>query len=173
MRSTSRPVASAPPCSSAAWPITAGTARGCSTRCSSPAARPAERSRSASCSTWSTRSTPRPTCSRPRSSCRPRPARPATGPTGWLFQLDHKGVAVTRVEFVDSAGDGRGWGLVFHLLETAGRAARCRLRLFRNPTWARQTDFQDELIVDLPIDDDAVLIDLTPHELARVEVTLG
>ena len=29
-----------------------------------------------------------------------------------------------------------------------------------------------EVIVDLPIDGDAVLVDLTPHELARIEVTL-
>jgi alpha-mannosidase len=29
------------------------------------------------------------------------------------------------------------------------------------------------VIVDLPIEDDAVLVDFTPHELARVEITLG
>ncbi len=98
---------------------------------------------------------------------------PRNGPAGWFFHVDHRSVAVTRVEFHDSSGDGRGWGLVFHLLETAGRAARCRIRLFRDPTWARQTDFQGDLIVDLPIEGDAVLVDLTPRELARVDVTLG
>ena len=54
-----------------------------------------------------------------------------------------------------------------------GTATRCRLRLFRNPSFARQVDFQGETIIDLTTQDDAVLIDLTPHELARVEVTLG
>lgn len=98
---------------------------------------------------------------------------PAMGNAGWLFQLDNKTVAVTRVQHVDSTGDGRGWGLAFHLLETSGQAARCRLRVFRNPSWARQTDFNGELIIDLPVDGDAVSIDLTPHEIARVEVTLG
>ena len=98
---------------------------------------------------------------------------PATGPTGWLFRVDHKGVAVTAVEYVDTGEDGRGWGLAFHMVETAGHAARCRLRTYRNPSWARQTDFQNEVIVDLPIDGDAVLIDFTPYEIARVEVTLG
>jgi alpha-mannosidase len=98
---------------------------------------------------------------------------PPAGPTGWLFQLDNKGVAVTRVEYVDPSGDGRGWGIAFHLLETSGRPARCRLRTFRNPVWARQTDFHNELIVDLPVDGDAVMLDLTPHEIARVDVTLG
>jgi alpha-mannosidase len=98
---------------------------------------------------------------------------PSLGASGWLAQVDHKGVAVSHVEFVSSTSDGRGWGLIFHLLETAGHAGRCRLRLFRNPSWARQADFQGETVVDLAIDGDAVNIDLTPHELARIEVTLG
>jgi alpha-mannosidase len=98
---------------------------------------------------------------------------PGNGPTGWLFHLDARSVAVTAVEYVASTEDGRGWGLAFHMLETAGHAVRCRLRTFRPPTWARQVDFQDSVIVDLSTDGDAVHIDLTPHELARVEVTLG
>jgi alpha-mannosidase len=97
---------------------------------------------------------------------------PALGVTGWLALLDHKNVAISRVEFTENAGD-RGWGLVFHLLETAGQSGRCRLRLFRNPTWARQVDFFGETIIDLSVEGDAVHVDLTPHELARVEVTLG
>jgi len=98
---------------------------------------------------------------------------PSIGATGWLAQVDNKGVAVSHVEFARETSDGRGWGLVFHLLETAGHAGRCRLRLFRNPSWARQADFLGETVVDLSIDGDAVQIDLTPHELARIEVTLG
>ena len=98
---------------------------------------------------------------------------PKTGATGWLFRTDHHGVAVTAVDYVAPTEDGRGWGLLFHMIETTGRPARCRLRTFRNPSWARQTDFQNEVIVDLPIDGDAVLVDFTPYELARVEVTLG
>jgi alpha-mannosidase len=98
---------------------------------------------------------------------------PRSGPTGWLFQLDSRAVAVTRVEHVEATEEGRGWGLVFHMLETAGQSVRCRLRTFRPPTWARQTDFQDGIIVDLSTEGDAVLIDLTANELARVVVTLG
>ena len=44
---------------------------------------------------------------------------------------------------------------------------------FVTRSWARQADFLGETIVDLSIDGDAVSIDLTPHELARVEVTFG
>jgi alpha-mannosidase len=98
---------------------------------------------------------------------------PRAGPTGWFFQLDNKAVAVTRVEHVENSDDGRARGVAFHLIETAGRAARCRLRTFQNPIHARQTDFHNEPIMDLSTDGDAVLIDLTPHEMARVDVTLG
>jgi alpha-mannosidase len=98
---------------------------------------------------------------------------PRSGPSGWFLQLDNRAVAITRVEYIDSSGDGRGWGLAVHLVETAGRPARCHLRFFRDPLWARQTDFNHELIVELPLDGDAVQVDLTPHEIARVDVTLG
>jgi alpha-mannosidase len=98
---------------------------------------------------------------------------PPTGPSGWFFQLEGKTVAVTRVEPVSRSGGDRGWGLAFHLLETAGRSTRARLRLFRTPVWARQTDLLGDLLVDLAVDGDTVLIDLTPHELARIDVTLG
>jgi alpha-mannosidase len=97
---------------------------------------------------------------------------PTLGATGWLAQLDHKNVVISHVAFAESTGD-RGWGLVFHLLESAGESGRCRLRLFRDPTWARQVDFLGETIIDLSTDGDAVQIDLTPHELARVEVTMA
>ena len=95
---------------------------------------------------------------------------PKTGPAGWLFQLDNKGVAVTRVEYVAEVDESRGWALAFDMLETTGKAGRCKIRFFRNPTWAKQTDFQGSIIIDLPVDGDFTLIDFTPHELARVEV---
>ena len=98
---------------------------------------------------------------------------PALGARGWLIHLDHKSVAVTSVTFLESTSDGRGWGLAIHLLETSGHSARCRLRFFRNPTWARQVDFQGETVIDLSTEGDGVLVDLTPSELARIEVTLG
>ena len=41
------------------------------------------------------------------------------------------------------------------------------------PPGPARLDFLGETIIDLSIDGDAVLIDLTPHELARIEVTLG
>jgi alpha-mannosidase len=98
---------------------------------------------------------------------------PSIGPSGWLAQADSKNVVISHLEFVEKTGTDRAWGLAFHLLETGGHATRCRLRLFRNPSLARQVDFQGDTIIDLTIQEDAVLVDFTPYELARVEVTLG
>lgn len=96
---------------------------------------------------------------------------PAGSPSGWLVRLDNPGVVVTRVQYLESIDDD-GPGLAFHLMETTGRAARCRLRLFKNPLRARQVDFQGEIMIELKVEYDAVLVDLTPHELARVVVSL-
>jgi alpha-mannosidase len=98
---------------------------------------------------------------------------PQSGASGWLAQADSKNVVITRLEFLEHTEIDREWGLAFHVLETSGHATRCRLRLFRSPFRARQVDFQGETIIDLTTQDDAVLIDLTPYELARVEAMFG
>jgi alpha-mannosidase len=98
---------------------------------------------------------------------------PRSGPSGWLVQVDHKAVAIVGLEFTAKAGDGQGFGLIVDLIETSGKAARCRLRAFKDPTRARQVDGHGEHVVDLVTEGDAALVDLTPHEIARVELTLG
>ncbi len=96
---------------------------------------------------------------------------PPSAASGWLVRIDNPAIVITRLEYLESIDD-EGPGLAFHLLETTGRAARCRLRLFKNPRRARQVDFQGEIMIELKVDYDAVLVDLVPHELARVVVSL-
>ena len=98
---------------------------------------------------------------------------PAMGDRGWLMHVDHKGIVVTHVGFTPTTFADRGWGLVVHVMEAAGHAARGKLRFFRNPTWGRQCDFHGEAVVDLSVDGDAVLLDLMPNEMARIEVSFG
>lgn len=99
---------------------------------------------------------------------------PAGGPSGWLFQLDCENVAVTRLEWFEKKdGEEHAWGVALHVVETASRATRCRLRVPLRPTIARQTDFHGDPIVDLPIEGDTVQVDLTHHEIARIEVIFG
>ncbi|MEI7923998.1 MAG: hypothetical protein WCJ40_18965 [Planctomycetota bacterium] len=92
---------------------------------------------------------------------------PPLGHQGWFFHLDHRNVAMTKLEFQPSP---QGDSLLFHIQETAGRAARVRLRLMIAPTFARQVDDRGLTILDLTVSDDAVDIDLTPFEIARVQV---
>ncbi len=98
---------------------------------------------------------------------------PRSGPVGWLVQVDHKAVALIGLSFTADGGERESPGLVVELIETAGKAARVRLRAFRDPTRARQVGGHGEHVVDLPVDGDSTLVDLTPHEITRVELSLG
>ena len=110
---------------------------------------------------------------------------PTTGPAGWLLAVDTKAVAVAAVtpfdydqpSEPDAPGsrlhDGEGRGILVTLIETSGRATRCRVRTFRDPLSARQVDFQGEMVLDLTTDGDATLVDLTPHEIARIEIRIS
>ena len=98
---------------------------------------------------------------------------PIAGAVGWLILVENRSVAVTSVRVLESSGAGRGWGLELHLLETSGKPSRCKVRFCKDPVHARQIDFQDNLIIDLSVSGDAVLLDLTPHEIARLDVTFG
>ena len=96
---------------------------------------------------------------------------PSSGPVGWLVQVDQKSVALLRLTFAPSTNNEEGWGIIADLIETAGRASRCRLKTFRDPVHARQVTGHGDHIVDLSYDETGVSIDLTPHEIARVELT--
>ena len=98
---------------------------------------------------------------------------PASGPVGWLVQVDHRSVALVRLTFAPLTNTDQGWGIIADLIETAGRAARCRLKTCRDPIHARQVNGHGEHVVHLSFDDTGVSIDLTPHEIARVEVTFA
>jgi alpha-mannosidase len=102
---------------------------------------------------------------------------PVSGPTGWFFHLDAKNVVVTRVAPADDSGGGSdsqapqpGRSVVFHLIETEGRPVRANLRCFETPRKARQIDFRGNTLSELTVAGDAVVVDLTSHEIARVVV---
>ncbi|MFO0958703.1 MAG: glycosyl hydrolase family 38 [Isosphaeraceae bacterium] len=98
---------------------------------------------------------------------------PRAGSHGWFFLIDSKAVVLTRLEFAEATGEDRPWGVIAYLRETDGRSVRCRIRCVRDPSWARHIDDHGETISDLTIEGDAVLVDLTPFEMLRVEITLG
>jgi len=98
-------------------------------------------------------------------------APPTIASSGWLILIDSPAITLTRLEYLENIGD-EGFGLALHLLETSSSPTRARVRFFSNPRRARQVDFQGEIIIELRIEHDAVLVDLTPGELARIVVVL-
>ena len=66
-----------------------------------------------------------------------------------------------------------GPGFAVRLIETEGRAKRIRLRLFRQPLRARKRDFLGHTLYELTLEGDSVLIDMSPYEIAEVELSFG
>lgn len=93
------------------------------------------------------------------------PPRPQ--PSGWLFHIDARGVLATHWEpLLDQQ---RTVGVRVRLLETAGRAARCRLRCLRPVESAEQRDFEGKSLGNLRVGGDAVHLEFAAHEWLEVE----
>lgn len=98
----------------------------------------------------------------------PQNAAPPAGPdTSWLFHLDRRNVVATHFEPIEEGG--RVVGFRARLIETEGHEVRCRLRSFRAAKTARQVDFLGQTLVQLPVEDDAILIDFTAYEWVEIE----
>ncbi|MCH9790413.1 MAG: hypothetical protein K0U82_06305, partial [Planctomycetes bacterium] len=103
---------------------------------------------------------------------------PRMGEAGWLFHLDASNVQLTRVrnlmhpEQEESSQDesGANSGFAVRLLETEGVHRSVKLRCWKSPVSARQRDFHGKTVVELPIEEDAVLIEMSPYEIAEVEI---
>ena len=87
--------------------------------------------------------------------------------SGWLFHLDSPAVVATHWEPIVDEGRVRGFRV--RLLETSGRAGHVRLRAFRPVASAQQVDFRGHTLVELPLEKDAIRVDLNGHEWAEVE----
>lgn len=114
-----------------------------------------------------------------------RKGPPKSGTTGWFFHLDARNVQMLGLfplmaepQPVEESWQTErpqpelptGSGCGVRLFETEGNPVRVRLRCFRTPRSARQRDFNGHTMHALSIDSDAVLVDLTPHEIADVEI---
>jgi alpha-mannosidase len=95
-------------------------------------------------------------------------APPASGSTGWLFHVGSRNALITHAEPIVEGDIVQGVRL--RLLETQRRAGRVRLRCPKNPRAAQQTDLMGQTLIQLPIEGDAVLVDLTANEYAQCEI---
>jgi hypothetical protein len=89
-------------------------------------------------------------------------------PTSWLFHLDAKNLIATHWEPVIEGEQVR--GLRVRIQETDGRAGKAKLRCFREPQSARQTDFLGKTLAQLEIQGDAVVLDAGAFEWLEVEI---
>lgn len=94
-------------------------------------------------------------------------AAPQPASSGWMFHLDAKNVLATAWEPLWD--DDKIVGFRTRLLETAGRAARCKLRCLRPVASARQLNFQGESLGDVRVEGDTVQLELTPGEWLELE----
>lgn len=99
--------------------------------------------------------------------------------SGWFFHLEARNVQITEMLAPASPREQEGdhptdsLAVRLRMRETEGRFRTIRLHCFRTPTSARQCDFLGKTISDLSIDGDAVVFDMTAHEICDVEVRLG
>ena len=56
------------------------------------------------------------------------------------------------------------------MIETEGIHRSVKLRCWKSPVSARQRDFHGKTIVELPIEEDAVLIEMSQYEIAEIEI---
>ncbi len=88
-------------------------------------------------------------------------------PWGWLFHLDARNVMATSWEALSQ--EDRVTGFRVRLLETEGRRAECLLRSFRPVASAQRVDFLGAPTSELPVEADAISVDLQPRQWIQVE----
>ncbi len=103
---------------------------------------------------------------------------PRTGSTGWFYHLDAKHVQVLSIGGDCTAGEEQAEGKTksrfsLRMIETEGRSGQVRLQTYKTPTSARKCDFTGTTLTSLPIEGDAVVIDLSAYEIAEIELTMN
>ncbi len=110
----------------------------------------------------------------------PAAGPPRSGVSGWLFHLDARNVQLEQlsdcIPWIDDADDSASAtpisepGFAVRLIETEGRPRPVRLRCFRQPVRARKRDFLGTTLRELPMEGDAVMIDMAAYEVAEIEL---
>lgn len=100
-------------------------------------------------------------------------AAPAERGSGWFFHVGTKNLAATHWRpLVDESDETERppqvVGFAVRLLEVGGQAGQVPLRTFRSVAAARQVDFLGEPILELPVENDKIMLDVGAHELIEV-----
>lgn len=92
------------------------------------------------------------------------PPRPGT--TGWFAHLNTPNVMCSRMVPIEDNIP----GVQMRLVETEGKSTRSQLRFCRMPDMGRLVNCKGQLIFDLHVEQEAIPIDFSPHELLQTEV---
>lgn len=101
---------------------------------------------------------------------------PLMGDKGWLFHVDASNVQLTRLMDLKTPEqdtleeDEKKSGFAVRLLETEGIHRSVKLRCWKSPVSARQRDFHGKTVVDLPVEGDAILVEMSQYEIAEIEI---
>ena len=94
---------------------------------------------------------------------------PHVGASSWLFHLDLPSLLLTKL--MPGAAPGSD-SITAQFLECSGFPAHAELRCVRNPKRAALLNGRGDLIMDCPIYEDAVTIDVSPHDWVQVELNM-
>lgn len=104
---------------------------------------------------------------------------PHIGAAGWLYHLDTPNLLLTsmRPGRSDRNGatidDGVEDAITLRLFEAMNQSGQAEFRCVRNPTQAVQLDGQGDRLVDLAVEDDRVMLEVTPGDFAQVQIEFG
>lgn len=87
--------------------------------------------------------------------------------SSWLFHLDSKNILATAWEPIPDQEPAAGFRV--RLLETMGRATRCKLSSFKPLQSANQIRDDGEVVMQLPIDDGRVELNLAANQFLEIE----
>jgi alpha-mannosidase len=91
---------------------------------------------------------------------------PHVGASGWLFHLDASNLMLSSLRPAPDGAD----GIVATLLETTSQGVQASFRCVKNPVRAYVQDLRGNALLDAPIQDDAVLLDISPSDLLQLRV---
>jgi len=94
-------------------------------------------------------------------------SQPSSGVSGWLLHLSARNVIATSIAPLTDGE--KVVGFRARLLETAGRPANLALAAFREISSASTTDFQNENVAELKIEDGKARLDMAAHEWVEIK----
>jgi hypothetical protein len=91
---------------------------------------------------------------------------PHVGSAGWLFHLDAMNLVLTSLRPAAGVAD----AVTARLLEASGAGGPAQWRCVRDPKHARLVDARGEAVLELPVQGDAVQLDVGRNDLVRMRV---